>query len=259
MRVALFIAFAAILTGTAWAADSVAPASSAPLKLIGEATNEDGKPVYVEFHTFSYGPDHHLAKTETVFRRPGPDGKEIARLDSDFSPYAAGFLPSYHFVDLRTQRESGLNWIAPIPTTPDGEGLIEMFRKKTADDAMKKDTMKVKAGMVTEEGIFFYIMDRMQEIATPDGAKVRILLPARLDDVGLRIRIKEPSKEKAPKMTQIETLKIDIDNWFLRIFVPSIEVDYDLVQKRILEYRGVSDINTDDDKVQQVKVHFSYQ
>jgi hypothetical protein len=49
-----------------------------------------------------------------------------------------------------------------------------------------------------------------------------------------------------------------VNSWLLRIFTPSIEVDYDPVQKRILEYRGISTINTDDDKMQQVKVHYRY-
>jgi hypothetical protein len=280
------VAFSAILSvASAWAADSgtiatspspaptTAPTSaSAPatpssyVRLIGTATNEDGKLVYVEEHLLTYDPDHHLAKTTTVFRRPGPDGKEIARLESDFSKYTAGFLPSYHLVDLRNQKESGLDWVTPIPATSDSEGVIEMFRKKAGDDAMKKETMKVKAGTVTEEGIFFYIIDRIQEITTPDGAKVRMLLPARLDDVGLRIRLKEQpksdtkdAKDNAPKISQVQTLKIDIDNWFLRIFVPSIEVDFDPATRQILEYRGISDINTDDDKSQQVKVRFTYQ
>jgi hypothetical protein len=245
MRVALVSAFAFFLSGLPQAF-----AGESATKLIGLAATEDGKPAYVEEHTLIYGADHRLARVETVYRRPGPDGKEIARLDSDFSKYAGGYLPAYHFVDLRTQRENGLNWLTPIPATPDGEGLIEMFRKKAADDSIKKETMKVKAGMVTGEGIFFYILDRLQEISSSDGAKVRILLPARLDDVGLRIRLKEKAKAG--------TIKIDIDNWFLRIFVPSIEVDYDPVEKRILEYRGVSVINSDEDKVQEVKVHFTY-
>jgi hypothetical protein len=275
MRIAFLSLFSVALILPAFAADPVAPtgAPAVPLvpaappssyaRLIGTATNEDGKLVYVEEHLFTYGPDHHLAKTTTVFRRPGPDGKEIARLESDFSKYTAGFLPSYHLVDLRTQKESGLDWVTPIPSAPDGEGVIEMFRKKSADDSLKKETMKVKAGMVTEEGIFFYIIDRIQEITTPDGAKVRMILPARLDDVGLRIRLKDQpkddGKDKTPKGPQVQTLKIDIDNWFLRIFVPSIEVDFDPATRQILEYRGISDINTDDDKSQQVKIRFSYQ
>jgi hypothetical protein len=251
MLLALFFAALSALAAEPATAPSFLPtlmASPVPnevIHVVGEATGEDGKPVYVEDHTLTYGPDHRLLHIETSYRRPGEDGQEFAHDVSDFSGASEQFLPAFRFVDFRTHKEHGLTW-----TTA---GKIEMFRKKSADGEIKKEEMKIEPGTTAGEGIFFYILDRIPQILSEDGDKVRIILPARLDDVGLRIRKKDP-KSNSP----VVTLKIDVNSWFLRIFTPSIEVDYDPLQKRILEYRGVSSINTDDDKVQQVKVRYRY-
>jgi hypothetical protein len=54
------------------------------------------------------------------------------------------------------------------------------------------------------------------------------------------------------------TIQIELDNWFLRLFAPRIEAEYDLDSRRLLKYKGVSMIADASGKNVPVTVSYAY-
>jgi len=52
--------------------------------------------------------------------------------------------------------------------------------------------------------------------------------------------------------------KIEINNWFLRIFAPHLLVKYDRLSKRIVWYQGLSNLRTDEGDNQNVTIDYFY-
>jgi hypothetical protein len=50
--------------------------------------------------------------------------------------------------------------------------------------------------------------------------------------------------------------RIRIDNALLRLFVPSLEVEYDANTKRLRSYKGFSNVTDEEDEGQQVRIVF---
>jgi hypothetical protein len=55
------------------------------------------------------------------------------------------------------------------------------------------------------------------------------------------------------------TFRVDFDNWFFRLFAPSIEVDFDRKERRLREYRGASNVLGPNDKVFDVVITYKYE
>ncbi len=52
--------------------------------------------------------------------------------------------------------------------------------------------------------------------------------------------------------------KIEIDNWLARWFVLSLEVKYELATKRLLSYKGVSNLLSNNKDMQNVVITYHY-
>jgi hypothetical protein len=53
-------------------------------------------------------------------------------------------------------------------------------------------------------------------------------------------------------------LTVELDNWFLRLFAPSIEVEFDLGNRRLLWYRGISMVSNKNNKNVAVVTTYEY-
>jgi hypothetical protein len=53
-------------------------------------------------------------------------------------------------------------------------------------------------------------------------------------------------------------VRIDLDSWFLRLFVPHLEAEYDLSTGRLLRYQGVSMISDASGDTVAVNIFYDY-
>ena len=53
-------------------------------------------------------------------------------------------------------------------------------------------------------------------------------------------------------------LRIELDNWFLRLFVPHIEAEYDMSTRQLLSYQGVSVVADESGKTVPVTISYAY-
>ena len=54
------------------------------------------------------------------------------------------------------------------------------------------------------------------------------------------------------------TVRLEIDNWLLRIFAPYVEAVYDVETRRLVRYEGVSNLASASGDYEKVTITYSY-
>ncbi|MCB9654116.1 MAG: hypothetical protein H6729_08320 [Deltaproteobacteria bacterium] len=258
------------------------PSSALPLESRGDQGSAPSTDVR-RFEGVAYTENGELAYRETheVHTRAGrlvrsvteyfdPSGQRIGELLSNYE--RDPFAPDYEFRDETGRvvegaelKRDGLrlfyqgrgrflpfsgNQVRADRATDD-RGLNEREKDKLEADSQSnvaRDTERLVVG----QGLHQLARARMAELARGESLVVRFAIPSRFDSYLFRI---EPVKTDDP---QILRLRIAIDSWVLSLVAPSIEVDYDPVRRRLLAYRGVSNLTNANGESMQVSIRYSY-
>jgi hypothetical protein len=190
---------------------------------------------------FLYRERHEVEESGGVPRRAltvyyDRAGKEIGRLTSDFgaSPYA----PTYRFTDERTGKREGAT-----------VGSNQVRLEYRGDE--KTLPISGDVPLVVGQGLHHFARMNLDRLAH-ETVTVRFALPSRLDTYAFRIR------PLAPPAPGVVRLRIEVDSWLLRQLAPHIEVDYEQKTRRLLEYRGVSNLEGADGSTQKVVIRYQY-
>jgi hypothetical protein len=199
----------------------------------GIAETPGGQFLYRETHELTESGGKPV-RAVTVYYDRG--GKEIGRLTSDCtrSPYA----PTYRFEDKRTGQR---------------EGATVSGNRVNLDYRGDRRTLPVPDGqpLVVGQGLHHFARMNLARLAR-ESVTVSFAVPSRLDTYTFRIRPLDPP---APGVVR---LRIEIDNWIMRQLAPHLEVDYDVKSRRLLRYRGVSNLEAADGSTQKVVIRYRY-
>lgn len=209
------------------------------LEFNGTARDDSGAVVYHEQHRLEYRGQRHLS-AET--RYLSPEGEIIARLDSDYREHP--YVPTYRFEDLRFQRQDGAE--------VEGD-RVTVYGRESADEDVQRTTLELREDMVSGQGLHHYIEDHLDRLTAGESLQVGFLVPLAGEVYSFRIR-------QTGMNTSNDTVKlrIDIDNWFLRLFAPYLEFEYDLKNAYLLRYRGPSNLLRPDREAQTVSIEYRY-
>ena len=206
----------------------------------GIARNERGEIAYIEEHRMVYE-NGRPQRNETRFR--DADGQEIAVLTSNFT--ANPYVPNYAFEDRRFGRQDG--------TFVDGS-WVKIYGRTDQSAPVQQDMVRLRDDMVTGQGLHMYLRDHLDALAEGDAIQqVRFLVPLEGRDFTFRIR-----RLDAPAESGTVAFAIEADSWFLRLFAPTLEVRYDRDSRRLLSYRGASNLLGADRDVQNVTITYRY-
>jgi hypothetical protein len=84
-----------------------------------------------------------------------------------------------------------------------------------------------------------------------DIISAKLVLPAHMDQFDIRI---SKSKIENGRLK----IRIELDNWFLRLFTPRVEAEYDLDKRRLISYQGVSMVADESGENVPVTVVYDY-
>lgn len=206
----------------------------------GIARNERGEIAYIEEHRMVYE-NGRPQRNETRYR--DADGQEIAVLTSNFT--ANPYVPNYAFEDRRFGRQDG--------TFVDGS-WVKIYGRTDQSAPVQQDMVRLRDDMVTGQGLHMYLRDHLDALAEGDAIQqVRFLVPLEGRDFTFRIR-----RLDAPAESGTVAFAIEADSWFLRLFAPTLEVRYDRDSRRLLSYRGASNLLGADRDVQNVTITYRY-
>ena len=207
-------------------------------KFVGKAVNSEGTLEYAEYHTVTHS-NGKVSESQTMYY--DANNNKIGELISEYS-----FGPqfgSYNFRDIRAQYQDGARVTG---------SRIWLFRKKNPE-ADLEDTYIVKQdNQIVGQGFHQFIIHNLEQIAQGEIFQVRLVLPSRLDQYDFRIRKRKIEGD-------ILFIRLEVENWLLRLFAPNIDVDYDLKKRQLIRYEGISNLEDPSGKHKKVTITYSYE
>jgi len=201
----------------------------------GKAINENGGLEYVEKHEIVYsGPK--AVKSRTIYY--SPDDQVIGTLVSEYDPKPG--LSDYTFKDFRNGYEDGARLLSD---------RICLFQ--TADQKREESCLPRDQKQIVGQGFHHFILNNLESIARGSVFHVKLVLPSRLDEFEFRIKKME---EKGSHVF----IRLEIDNWFLRLITPHVDVVYDRERSRLLSYQGVSNLANASGEYAPVRIEYTY-
>jgi len=205
---------------------------------VGKAVNAKGILEYVEYHTVTYE-NGKVSGSQTVYY--DANNNKIGELISAYS-----FGPqfgSYDFRDIRAQYQDG----AKV-----SQDRIWLYRKRSPEDDIDENYLSKEADQIVGQGFHQFIADNLERIAQGEVFHIRLVMPSRLDQYEFRIRKREIKGDTLH-------IRLEIDNWLLRLFAPHVDAEYDLKTRRLLRYEGISNLEDSSGKHKKVTITYSYE
>jgi len=207
-------------------------------KFVGKAVNFKGTLEYAEYHTVNYIKGK-VSESQTIYY--DANNNKIGELISEYS-HGLQF-GSYDFRDIRAQYEDG----AKVELD-----RIRLFRKKSPESDLEDKYILKEDNQIVGQGFHQFIVHNLEQIAQGEIFQVRLVLPSRLDQYEFRIRKRKIEGD-------ILFIRLEVENWLLRLFAPNIDVDYDLKKGHLLRYEGISNLEDTTGKHKKVIITYTYE
>jgi hypothetical protein len=205
---------------------------------VGKAVNEKGILEYVEYHTVIYE-NGNVSKSQTIYY--DANNNKIGELVSEYS--LGPQYGSYDFRDIRAQHQDG----AKVAVD-----RIRLYRKQSPENDIEETYVAKEENQIVGQGFHQFIVHNLEQIAQGEVFHIQLVLPSRLDQYEFRIR-----KRKINGDTLY--IRLEIDNWLLRMFAPHVDAEYDLKTRHLLRYEGISNLEDASGKHKKVTITYSYE
>jgi len=218
------------------------PAYAQSTETFRAEARKDGELVYREKHVAKF--DEKGAVETAVTEYFDPEGKLIATLHSNFEKSVTA--PDHEFHDLRFETRHGMRSQAGKLI------LFDQDRGKKEESKTIAPTRGKNQLVVGCQGLGYYFRDNLDSVKQRKKVPVQLLVPGKLDSYNFElVYLKEND-------SGIVDLKLVINNWFLKVFAPQLDIKYDRVNKRFLSYKGLSNLLDNNRKEQVVDITYQY-
>ena len=216
---------------------SVSPVFAEVKRVYGKAFNQKGQLEYVEAHALTYENDRIVAIETTFF---DADSRKIASQVSEFT-HGPQF-GSYDFRDERHRYNDGARVMSD---------RILLYTKKNPEADTKRTYIAKKPDQIVGQGFYQFMAANLDSLARGKSISAKLVLPAQMNQYDVRIRKQHLEDNRLQ-------LVVELDNWFLRLFTPNVQVEYDLKSRRLLWYRGISMVPNKENKSVEVVTTYDY-
>lgn len=206
--------------------------------VIGKAYNISGELEYIEHHTVRYK-NSQIAGIRTIFFDAG--FQKVGELVSDFS--IGQQFGSYELIDNRHQYVDGARVTAD---------RIALYHRKSPKGDLKTKSLALTAKQVVGQGFNQFIVANLDAIARGEEFNMKLVLPSELDQYEVCIRKREIAGH-------ILHIRVEMSNWFLKLFTPHLDAEYDLKTGRLMRYDGISMIAAGNGKNIRVSIAYEYE
>lgn len=214
-------------------------------KFTGTAKNEMGEVVYYEAHRVEHNDRGQVVNILTRYLQPN-EGKEVfARLESTFNK--SNFLPESLFEDFRNSH------IEKTLLDIENNNLTIIHSNKT-NKKTSKEVLELSNKMVMGQGYHNYIVKNLDSFKVNEKRVLDFVVPAKKDYYQFNLTYLGKKNSK----TKLVTFRLDITNWILRLFARKIEVDYNPKTKRLMAYRGLTNIESEEGDAQSLRITYKY-
>lgn len=133
-------------------------------------------------------------------------------------------------------------------------GVVRLYRRESFNDQMEEEIMQVEEPFVIDGGMTFFFRENWDLLLSGETLYFNFIIPSALDYFEFRVY-----KEENVTISGREgiKLKFEIASFLLRAFVDPIYLVYDLDDKRVLHYSGMSNINNSEGDSYNVKIDYT--
>lgn len=233
MKTTFFFKFLCLLllTNTSWALE---------FKGIAYAL-KSGELLYTEFHKTIPGDDGLMKLIETEYKNT--QGEVIAKIRSDFSK--DNFIPDVVFEDLRNQTKE-----TQVLNKEKQSVTIQKLDIKKMQT--KERTFPIKKNMLGGQGFNNFLVANFADLLGGKSIHINFIVLANRDYFQFDIKRKHP-----PENGQID-LGLNVSNYFLKMFVKEIKTRYDIKTKRLLTFKGLSNLLDAEGAPLKVRIEYEY-
>jgi len=204
----------------------------------GLAIDESGSVAYIERHRVVYDKGA-VVESRTIYF--DEQNRPIGELVSDYAEGAR--YGSYEFVDRRAGYRDGARV---------SEDAVYVFTDESADQVdVQKAVLARRDDQIVGQGFHQFIRANLDAIVDGQVFHVSMVLPSRLDQYAFRIRSLKVEGSEA-------TVRLEIDNWLLRLFAPHVDAAYDIDTRQLIRYEGTSNLADASGDYKKVTITYRY-
>jgi hypothetical protein len=197
--------------------------------------------LYYDYHKEEWKGNQHLS---SFIEYKDPDKAVFATKNINFEKYPP--LPQFTTTDNRDGFMEGAEW--------KGDSFIIFSRRKFGDPVVSK-TMKVLPSSAIDGGFDRFVRNNWDEIMNGQRITLSIYVPTELDFYPFAVYKVRDAVWRGRKTTWI---RMEIDQFILKQIIAPIDIEYDLETKRLIEYKGISNINGANGKSLKVWIEYNY-
>jgi hypothetical protein len=216
-------------------------AFAANKKITGTAKNlTTGKFAYTEIHDIELDEQgfNKLIKSEYKNEK----GEVFATVTSDFSK--SKFVPNIIFKDNRFDKTEEL-------TTDEKNKKISIKTSYSKKNETKSDSIKWEENSVAGQGFDNYLKANFEKLNSGETLSIRFVVVPKHDD--FKFGVKKIKAEGSSKVT----FGLIIESFFLKMFINRLDVDYAIQGKSLVKYSGLSNLDDDNGKSQNVVIEYT--
>jgi hypothetical protein len=200
----------------------------------GEARNEQGELVYKEKHSVTREGGPVMTSLTEYF---SPAGQLIATMESDYSRNLS--MPTYVFEDLRRGYREGLRQ----------ENEEYIIFKKNKDGEEETQTITNTEDVFSCQGWHYYLVNNLA-VLERENVELNLILPSELKAFPFEIqRVRSEGDREAV---------LKLNHWLFRYFAPTLQLVYDSKSRKLVEYRGISNLLDSEENRQDVSIVYKY-
>lgn len=232
MRASLLLTLLLSLSLPAWADEQV-------LRFYGYAYDlKSNRYLYTEVHQQHLSDGRWVGGTMTYY---DPQGRRIGFKTLDFARDPA--IPLYHLTLDLTGYEEGIDGIGDT---------LSLFKRHARGEPLERASVARGDATAADSGFHAYIRQHFAELMAGQTLNFRLVAAGNLDAYKFRIRrIDDTRFEDAPAVR----LKVEPDS-LLRFVVDPLELTYDPQSRKLLEYRGISNIHDSSGNPYTVRIDY---
>jgi hypothetical protein len=204
----------------------------------GQAWNvSKTKLLYTESHWTSS--ENNSLKNRTVLYRCA-DGTPFARKEINY--VASALAPTFSFKDSRFNYQEGLSW-------QNGSPQVWFMR----DGKRNQKLLNPSENLIADAGFDAFIKSRWPLLISAQPQNLQFAIPARLTSYGFTL---QQTSSLAFKNEPAHRFKLGLQSW-LGFIAPNLELIYNQNTKRLLSFKGLSNIlNDQGEKPVQALIEF---
>lgn len=178
--------------------------------------------LYTESHWTSF--ENKAPKERTVLYRCA-DGTPFARKEISYA--GSALAPGFSFSDVRFDYQEGLRW---------RDGQAQLWYRRA--DRAEQGTVAKSPVLVADAGFDMFVRTRWQDLAKKGGQPLDFAVPSRLTSYSFNLARTGVSQYRDEPA---QNFKLGLNGW-LGLVAPDVELTYGIASKRLLRFKGISNI-----------------